>query len=176
MNFNILFSLIVALSVWMTPAPIHSRGLLVMYGPDSLANSNAIYRNYSLEDMRDHCGLSLMSPSDLGRIVWIRLNDNSWYGPCLSVDVSARHDFYDNVYIRHEIAEVTTTLRDKLKFIYGSSQVGEIYIGLCPPDVESKTRAYAYEPQPLKFSAERNPYMQWPRQEQAIDCSNQGRR
>lgn len=170
-----LIALLVALSVWLTPAPTHARGLLVYYGNDHLAYANADYRGYSLREMRDACGLSLMSPADLGKIVWVRLNDGSWYGPCSSVDVSARVDFYANVYIRHEIAEVTSTLRDKLQFIYGSSATGEIYIGLCPPNIESKTRAYAYEPQPLKFSGENNPYMQWPRQDVPIDCNGQRR-
>lgn len=170
----VLFALLVSLSVWLTPSPTHARGLLVTYGPDSLANANAIYRGYSLDAFRDRCGLSVMSPADLGRIVWVRLNDGSWYGPCSGVDVSARHDFYDNVYVRHEIAEVTYTLRDKLRFVYGSSQQGQIYIGLCPPTV--RTIPVRYEPKPLKFSGEKNPLIAFPRQEQPVDCAGQGRR
>jgi hypothetical protein len=82
------------------------------------------------------------------------------------VDVAARSDFLHLVYDWGEVAEVTRTLRDLLKFKYGSSAPGEIFIGYCPH--ESKVEAY--QP-PLTFSAEPNPLF-WPiqRQQRPMSC------
>lgn len=165
---NEISLILVSLATWLTASPTHAEGLLVYYGPDWLARANADYRGYSLADMRDNCGLSLRSPSDLGKIVWVALPDGQWYGPCLSVDVGARHDFYSLVYVKREIAEVTATLRDLLQFKYGSSAWGQIYIGLCPPPANSF--AHLYQP-PLSYSSESNfVWRRWPKQQTPIDC------
>ncbi len=161
-------AMLVSVETWMTPAPRHAEGLLVYYGPDWLAEANADYRGYSLNGFRDRCGLAVMSPADVGKVVWVRLLSGEWYGPCLAVDVGARHDFYDLVYMKREVAEVTTTLRDLLKFKYGSSGWGEIYVGLCPPEGESKAEEY----QPLlSYSQEPSPtFWPYPKQQWPMEC------
>lgn len=151
----------------MTAAPHHSKGLLVLYGNDSLAKANAEYRNYDITNFHQDCGVALMSPADLGKIVWIRLPDGSYYGPCLSIDTGARHDFYDLIYVKHEIAEVTETLAKRLRFPHGSSAQGEIYIGQCPPPAWSEPREY--QPK-LVFSNEPTPYREWNKQQHPIEC------
>lgn len=151
-----LIAFLVAVSTWMTPMPQHSRGLLVYYGSDELALANAHYRGYTLDGFKDHCGLSVMSPADLGKIVWVRLSKYEWYGPCLGIDVGARQDFYRLIYKNKEVVEISTTLRNRLGFVNGIK--GEVWVGKCPPTEEDLP--LVYQP-PLAFSYERNPLF-WP--------------
>lgn len=48
--------------------------------------------------------MSAISPSDLGKIFWLRVPDGEWIGGCLAVDVGARVDFANQIAIG-EIAE-----------------------------------------------------------------------
>lgn len=110
-----------------------------------------------------------MSPSDIGRVVWVRLPSGEWYGPCLSVDVGARRDFYQLVYVNREVAEVSKRLRDLLRFEHGSSGWHEIFIGQCPPDAHGLTPE-RYAPA-LSYSTDaRNPNLKLPAQELPADC------
>ncbi len=138
--------LLVALSVWLTAMPSHVVGNFVYYGPQYLIEANARYRGYDLSFYRDRCGMSAISPADLGKIVWIRIG-SSWYGPCLFVDVGAWQDFYTLVYINHEIAELGEVQRAMLDFV--SIREGELSVSLCPPRRQS--RPQAYQP-PLEWS------------------------
>ena len=132
-------ALVVAIWVWLTPSPRHAQGLLVRYGPQWLVEQVAEYRGYDLSPYSDRCGVSLISPSDLGRVVWIKQADGSWYGPCLAMDAAAREHFAWIVYNNWEVAEVPNFLAEKMGFCCG--QMGEIFIGICPP-VDSTPEFY----------------------------------
>lgn len=169
---GILLPFLVAVSTWLTASPQHAEGLLVYYGSDRLARSNAEYRGYDITLYKDNCGLSVISPSDLGKIVWVKIYTGEsyyWYGPCLGVDVAARRDFHRIVYRNQEVAEISRTLRDKLNFTHG--KWGEIYIGLCPPlPGQSIPRRYI-PPLHFDYSGEmRNPYIRWPKQQSPASC------
>jgi hypothetical protein len=103
MLFSTALTVVITAATWMTPMPQHAEGWLVLYGSEHLAYANAEYRSYNLDNYA--CGLAVMGPADLGRVVWVRAG-GSWFGPCLAVDTSARKDFYANVFVRHEVAEV----------------------------------------------------------------------
>jgi len=158
-------SLLVTVAVWLTPSPAHAEGLLVRYGPQWLVESVAEYRGYDLTPYPDRCGLSLISPSDLGKIVWVRQADETWYGPCLAVDVAAREHFAQIVYAYWEVAEVPNHITAMMGFCCG--QMGEIFIGVCPPGADSQ--AAWYQP-PRRFDSDPQsvtPNM-WPYPEQQL--------
>lgn len=165
-----LLPFIVAFSTWMSASPQHAEGLLVYYGSQQLIEANAAYRGYSLAPYKGRCGVSAISPADLGKIVWLRVEGREWYGPCLFIDVGAKHDFYNLVYIKREVAEVGPAIRNYFNFKWGSSAWGEIYIGLCPPLDNTSRRPY--QP-PLAFNSTdyRLPYTQWPEQQLPVDCT-----
>lgn len=122
----------VSVKTWLTPSPVYSKGWVVLYGSQRLVEANAEYRGYDLAPYRERCGLSVMSPSDLGKIVWLRDTDqHKWYGPCLAVDVGARRDYYRLIYEKGEIAEVSKVVADVMGFEFGER--AEMYIGYCPP-------------------------------------------
>src|SRR3990167_5316997 len=135
-----LLMMLVTIAVWLMPSPQHAEGLLVRYGPQWLVEAVAEYRGYDLSPYPDRCGLSLISPSDLGKIVWVRQLDGSWYGPCLAMDVAARKDFAWIVYYAQEVAEVPNSISEKMGFANG--QWGEVYIGDCPPSSDSVPQVY----------------------------------
>jgi hypothetical protein len=66
--------------------------------------ATAHYRKLSLDGYLD--GVSLMSPSDIGRTVWLRRDGGEWEGPYLVVDSAARGDIYPVVVHRGEVVEV----------------------------------------------------------------------
>ncbi len=157
-----------ALSVWLTAMPSHVIGNFVYYGPQYLIESNAAYRGYDLSFYRDRCGMSAISPADLGKIVWIKVDDGSFYGPCLFVDVGAWEDYYTLVYVNREIAELGEIQRAMLGF--KSIQDGELSVSLCPPG--KKSRPEVYQP-PLEWSnslvypVSNYPY---PKQQMPVEC------
>jgi len=122
---------IVSLVTWLSPLPQHAEGKLVRYGPDYLAHANAEYRGYDLTDFGG-CGVALMSPADLGKIVWLRIPGGEWIGPCLSVDSARRVDFHRYVYSVREIAEVTDSTIAALGG-FEHQAWGEVWVGRCPP-------------------------------------------
>jgi len=118
--------------------PKHAEGLIGLYGPAYVAEANAIYRGYDLDPYA--CGLAVMSPSDIGKIVWLRVPEGEWFGPCLAVDISARKDFKANVVDQHKVVEADQRAADALGFKWGVW--GESYVGLCPPFPTSQAREY----------------------------------
>lgn len=109
--------------------PQWAQGNIGWYNDWGLVRANAEYHGYELDGYK--CGGALMSPSDLGRIFWIRATGGKWLGPCLAVDCSARKDFYANVFVRDEIAEVDTGAMQWLGQKWIAS--GEFFVGACPP-------------------------------------------
>lgn len=148
--------------------PTHSRGLLVTYGPQRLIESAARYRGYDLSHYRDRCGVSAISPSDLGLVVWLRIDGGKWFGPCLTVDVGARIHWHSIVYVNKEIAEVPRWMAERFEFRHGSSGHGEVYKGLCPPAPDSVAEVY----QPPLYWQEYgpNPHIRIPTQQIPVDC------
>lgn len=168
-----VFTLTVSIATWLWPMPAHAEGLLVRYGPQWLVESVADYRGYDLFPYPDRCGLSLISPSDLGKTVWIKQADGSWYGPCLAVDVAAREHFAWIVYNNWEVAEVPNSVSDRMGFTHG--QWGEIFVGACPPPEGSSPGYYqpprAWEADPQRVTPSMWPYpaQMWP-----IPCPGNG--
>jgi len=130
----------VPVSIWLTPEPRHARGLLVRYGPQYLPEANATYRGYDLSPYPDRCGVAVMSPADLGQIVWMR-TDGEWVGPCLAIDVSTRTGFYLYVFEWREIVEVSNDQAARLGFDTG--KMGEAFFGQCPPPEGDVAEWYA---------------------------------
>lgn len=140
--------------------PQHSVGLLVNYGDQSYIEGNAEYRGYDLSHYPRRCGVASVTPSLLGKIVWVRTEHTQWYGPCLVVDVMARHHFYDGVYIKHEIMELPRWLCSRLGFQNG--EVGYVWVGQRPPSPVDRRTAREYQPK-LMFDGgrEKHPIF-WP--------------
>lgn len=132
---------IVSVKTWLTGQPIHAQGRLIRYGPDSLTALVAHNLGYDLTPYK--CGVAMPSPADLGKIVWLRVGNGPWYGPCLSMDVARRQDFYEIVYRRREVAEVSDSTRAALGN-FPSSAWGETFLGECPPP--DGDPAYIFEP------------------------------
>lgn len=94
---------LVSMKTWFTPAPPYAVGGAVFYDPHVM-EATAQARGLSLDGFLD--GVSLMSPSDIGRTVWLRRPGHAWEGPFLVVDSAARQDIYPVVTVRGEIVEV----------------------------------------------------------------------
>lgn len=159
-------AILVSVAVWLTPSPVYARGLLVRYGPAWLVEEVAHNQGYDLSPYPDRCGVSLISPADLGKIVWIHQADGTWYGPCLSVDSAARRDYYHVVYENWEVAEVPNSISAMMGFTHG--QTGEIYIGACPPSDPGESAWY--QPKLRLSHAMGEPYIPTPRQEYPKEC------
>jgi len=89
---------------WMTPAPTYMTGNLVFYGPYAM-DATAEYRGIDYEKEGCIGGVSLMSPIDIGKKVWVKV-DKTWYGPFCVVDCARRGDMYSIVVFRDEVIEV----------------------------------------------------------------------
>jgi len=94
---------VITWETWFTPAPEHSTGSVVYYAPNVM-EATAKYRELSLEEYVD--GVSLMSPGDIGKIVWIRRAGHDWEGPFLNVDCAQQNHMYNNIVYRGEVVEV----------------------------------------------------------------------
>ena len=166
--------LIVSVITWLTPLPTHAQGRLVRYGPQWLIEANAEFRSYDLAPYRDRCGLAVMSPADLGKIVWVRLPGEAWYGPCLAVDVAMRKHFYQYVEVYREVAELGDQQR-RLLGNWPASTWGEVFVGACPPAPS------AGQPQPYRLAQiqEGGPHASFypypPQQRPRRDCGPRAR-
>lgn len=154
---------VVSVATWLSPMPSLSEGWLVRYGPDYMGRANADYRDYDLDGFA--CAGALMSPADLGKAFWVK-DGNDWVGPCLSVDVARRVDFYHYVYELEEIAELTDSALAALGIVNGAR--GQVFVGACPPDAPAMPQRYAplvewdwppFEPQPIFWPY---PVQEWP--------------
>lgn len=148
-----VFTAVVTLSVWLTPLPEHAVGMIGKYGTWQDTNAQAVYRGY--DPLPYACGGALMSPTDLGKIFWVRRVPGDarydslqittdWFGPCLADDTSARKDFIDNVFRQRKVAEMDDRVADALGgWINDAWFWGEVYVGICPPD-EDETPPILY--------------------------------
>lgn len=93
---------LVTYNTWMSGHPTYSEGAAVFYAPNVMEGT-ARYRGYDLSDYVD--GVSLMSPSDIGRVVWIKYN-GVWEGPFLNVDTAQQNHMCQAIQTRGEVVEV----------------------------------------------------------------------
>lgn len=91
---------------WMTGHPTYSEGAAVFYAP-GVMEATADYRRDNGGKSLDGFvgGVSLMSPSDLGKVVWIK-HDGIWEGPFLSVDTAQQNHMCQAIQTRGEVVEV----------------------------------------------------------------------
>ena len=88
---------------WFADHPDYSFGRAVFYAP-GLMEATAAWRELSLDGYLD--GVSLFSPSDIGKTVWLRRSGLEWEGPFLVVDCAAQTDLYSVVFYNREVVEV----------------------------------------------------------------------
>jgi len=93
---------LVTYDTWMTGHPIYSEGAATFYAP-YLMEGTASYRGLDLTGYVD--GVSLMSPSDIGKEVWIK-HEGIWEGPFLSVDTAQQNHMCQAIQTRGEVVEV----------------------------------------------------------------------
>lgn len=93
---------LVTYETWMTGHPIYSSGAATFYAP-GVMEATARVRGMDLTGFVD--GVSLMSPSDIGRMVWIK-HDGTWEGPFLSVDTAQQNHMCQAIQTRGEVVEV----------------------------------------------------------------------
>ena len=93
---------LVTYDTWMTGHPIYSEGASTFYAP-WLMEGTARYRGLDLTGYVD--GVSLMSPSDIGREVWIK-HAGIWEGPFLVVDTAQQNHMCQAIQTRGEVVEV----------------------------------------------------------------------
>ncbi len=91
---------------WMTGMPTHVEGKALFYGPYAM-DATAEYRGIEYDDCLG--GVSLMSPIDIGKKAWVKIDD-IWYGPYCVVDCSRRGDMYTNVVYREDVIEINFEL------------------------------------------------------------------
>lgn len=90
-------------SSWMRGHPQYSYGAAVWYAPHVMEGT-ARARGLSLDGFLD--GVSLMSPSDIGKTVWIRFPGQEWDGPYLVVDCAQINHHFAAVYYNKEVIEL----------------------------------------------------------------------
>lgn len=153
-----LLPLLLSLTTWMTPSPVHAKGLIVNYGNQHTVEVNAQYHGYDLSPYKMRCAGSAISPADLGKTFYVKLPNGDWYGACLFIDVGARHDFETQISI-DEIAE----LPDWMMSMFGvyHSVYSEVYIGSCPTWSSTSQR---FKPL-ITYSREAHPYIPYPKQQ-----------
>jgi hypothetical protein len=94
---------LISMETWFTPAPEHSRGAAVFYGP-GMMEGTARWRGMDLSNYLG--GVALMSPADIGQTVWLKRPGEAWEGPYLVVDCAARQDMWPVIMARGEVVEV----------------------------------------------------------------------
>jgi hypothetical protein len=99
---------------WFTGMPPYASGGAVFYAP-GVMEATAELRELSLEGYVD--GVALMSPADIGSVVWIKRDE--WEGPFLVVDCARRGDFYPVAVRRDEVVEVGFETAKKWGMAYG---------------------------------------------------------
>lgn len=95
---------------WMTGTPQYTSGRMVFYHP-GVMQATAEYRGIDYDDCVG--GVSLMSPIDIGRKVWIKVNDE-WHGPFCVVDCAKKGDMYSVVVYRQEVIEVDFSFAEQM--------------------------------------------------------------
>ncbi len=89
---------------WFLPSPQYTIGSAVYYAA-GVMEATASWRDMSLKGFVG--GVSLLSPADIGQVVWLRRpGEWEWEGPFLVVDCARRSDIWPIIYYRGEVVEV----------------------------------------------------------------------
>lgn len=134
---------------WFNPTPQFVSGKATWYAPYKM-NATAEWRGMSLEGFKG--GIAMMSPADIGEVVWLHRPGNAWEGPYLVVDVSARVHMYTTVVQIGEVIEVDFDTAMRWGMISGS-ETGwnihdymirdvEVWKGLSPPTSDKEPIVY----------------------------------
>jgi hypothetical protein len=89
---------------WRTPMPVYVSGGAVWYAP-GVMETNCEYRGFGWTP-----GVALMSPSDIGKYVWLRPPNGLWEGPYPVCDCAMQGDMYAIITDRNEVVEVGWTI------------------------------------------------------------------
>ena len=134
---------------WFNPTPQFVSGKATWYAP-YLMNGTAEYRGMSLEGFKG--GVAMMSPADIGQVVWLHRPGHAWEGPYLVVDVSARVHMYTTVVRIGEVIEVDFDTALRWGMISGDESYWtiheymirdvEVWKGLSPPTPDLEPIVY----------------------------------
>lgn len=158
-NFGYFVPGMITNDTWMTPQPIYSKGRMTFYGPQVM-RATAEYRGISYDENGCIDGVALMSPIDIGKKVWIKI-DEEWLGPFCSVDCARRGDMYSIVVYRQEVVEVSFEVTQMLGMAsYNedySYKVHEWYKDVevlinVPPEVANYLTPLTYKSHFLKYA------------------------
>ncbi len=129
---------------WYRQTPQHTIGKAMWYAP-GIMDTTARYRGMNTDGFKG--GVSVISPGNIGRVVWLKRPDMSWEGPYIVVDSSQRNHAYSHTVSQGEHVEVSfdiarewglVQLDKSVKKGYSvnewvSSYDVELYFGLLPP-------------------------------------------
>jgi hypothetical protein len=77
---------------------------MAVYYAAGVMEGTARYMGFDLDKYLD--GVAMMSCSDIGQVVWIRRENETWEGPFLVVDCAEWDDHYPVAVFRNEVVEV----------------------------------------------------------------------
>jgi len=150
---------------WMMPFPQYVIGWASYYSP-GLMQHQVTYRGVDLSTGPYLGGVSLMSPADLLKPVWIKLpGSDIWEGPYISVDASGREHYCVNIYERNLVVEVSWETwqswgRDDSM---GPVPGVEVWVGSLPPECEGHALAgCSVDPQFYPLEVTSVPQVYWP--------------
>lgn len=108
-DFGVWVPGMIKIETWFTPSPDYFWGKAVYYAP-GIMEATAAWRGFDLDEYAG--GVALMSPADIGSIVWLRpsyfgnFRGSGWEGPFLVVDCARKGDMWPVVMHRGEAVEV----------------------------------------------------------------------
>jgi hypothetical protein len=155
---------------WWTAQPEHVKGKAVWYAPN-IMEATAEWRGMSLEGFAG--GVALMSPAEMGEVVWLKRPGFSWEGPFLVVDASARVHMWVTVTHIGEVVEVDWNTARRWGMVSGSEgsytvnewmiRDVEVWKGALPPAEGAVAVDYPawFETNVLRFDAAENPNRIW---------------
>lgn len=131
------------------PAPQHTVGSVVWYA-EGVMEATAGMMGVDLSNYVD--GISLMSCTDFGAVVWLKRPGHGWEGPFIVVDCAKREHMFSAIYYVGEVAElgyktahawglVDTIDGERVVYQWVVTDV-EVYKGDKPPPATSSAIEY----------------------------------
>jgi len=127
---------------WMKPAPRYTSGKMVFYGPYAM-DATAAYREIDYQEEGCLGGIALMSPIDIGKKAWIKVED-LWYGPFCVVDCARKGDMYSIISTRGEAVEINFDFAHKMGMVSAFNGSYEIYKWQIPVEIIVNMNPYVY--------------------------------
>lgn len=121
---------LVSWDTWQTPSPTHFTTRALYQSPGVIERS-AAYHNVSLSDVFD--GVSLMSPADVGRTLWVRHAGGRWY-KARSGDAVAREHMWYHAFVVNSGIEFGYELAVELGAIGGGAWDIEVCVTDARPE------------------------------------------